>query len=205
MKSLREYIIVAGKDLKEELNHKFLLNHKLNKQIQNKKSNIKFASSNVKLNFDYPVLKKLNNNQEYEYELIGNKTLKIPKAKFFVFKDNYRNKLHICSIEDMIGLFSCNYDDYDFEDFNSKYIVAAFDDIKDAVMFAIEDMGYEGDFGNSEEIEDWLENQRGKRKKYYDSIDFMIQALNGEVTNDDYDFDPMPILTYVEDVSNVKK
>ena len=103
MKSLREYIIVAGKDLKEELNHKFLLNHKLNKQIQNKKSNIKFASSNAKLNFDYPVLKKLNNNEKYEYELIGNKTLKIPKAKFFVFKDNYRNKLHICSIEDMIG------------------------------------------------------------------------------------------------------
>ena len=99
--------------------------------------------------------------------------------------------MHICSIEDMIGLFSYNYDDYDFEDFNSKYIVAAFDDIKDAVMFAIEDMGYEGDFGNSEEIEDWLENQRGKRKKYYDSIDFMIQTLNGEFTNDDYDFDPI--------------
>ena len=63
--------------------------------------------------------------------------------------------------------------------------MGAFDPLEDAVKFAIEDMGYVGDFNNIENLKNWIdENHTGK---YYDSEKFMKNVLDGNITDDNYE------------------
>lgn len=109
----------------------------------------------------FPVIKELNDNSEYDYEFLKYKDVKVPKAKFYIFKDEYHNCLHIGTLSDLLVQVAAAY--FDFEDFDASYIVKTFDNIKDAVKYAIEN----------------------NPKKYYDSRDFMDSVLEDDITDDD--------------------
>lgn len=171
MKSLKSY-------LTEETHNNFLVNKKIKNKIQ--KSWV--STTKAKRDIDFPILKQ-SSDPSYDFEYKGSRKVTIPDTKFYVFKDNYHHQLHICNFEDIIQGIGSWYEDY--EDFNPKYIVGAFDTLEDAVKFAIEDMGYVGDFNDIENLKDWIdENHTGK---YYDSEKFMKNVLDGNITDDNYE------------------
>lgn len=111
----------------------------------------------VSTTFNFPVLKK--NGNEYDFEKWRKVT--IPKGKFYVYKDEYHGNLHIASLSDIMGMIACAY--WDFEDFDASYIVKTFDNLKDAAKYA-EKVGTD---------------------HFYDSKDFIEQAKNGEIDEDE--------------------
>ena len=117
----------------------------------------------------FPVLRDITDDKDksygYDYvEFVRWKDVKIPKAKFYIYKDEYMGCLHIGTISDLLSLLGAAY--FDFEDFDASYIVKSFDHIKDAVKYAM-DSG----------------------KKFYDSKEFMDDVMNGEYTDDDLYWD----------------
>ena len=117
----------------------------------------------------FPVLRDISDDKDkgygYDYvEFVRWKDVKIPKAKFYIYKDEYMGCLHIGTISDLLSLLGAAY--FDFEDFDASYIVKSFDHIKDAVKYAM-DSG----------------------KKFYDSKEFMDGVMNGEYTDDDLYWD----------------
>ena len=117
----------------------------------------------------FPVLRDITDDKDksygYDYvEFVGWKDVKIPRAKFYIYKDEYVGCLHIGTISDLLSLLGAAY--FDFEDFDASYIIKSFDHIKDAVKYAM-DSG----------------------KKFYDSKEFMDGVMNGEYTDDDLYWD----------------
>ena len=113
----------------------------------------------------FPVLKQITSGSyDGAFEFVRWKDVKVPKAKFYIYKDEYHHCLHIGTLSDLLGLLGSAY--FDFEDFDASYIVKSFDNIKDAVKYAM-DSG----------------------KKFYDSKEFMDGVMNGEYTDDDLYWD----------------
>ena len=113
----------------------------------------------------FPVLKQITSGSyDGAFEFVRWKDVKVPKAKFYIYKDEYHQCLHIGTLSDLLGLLGSAY--FDFEDFDASYIVKSFDNIKDAVKYAM-DSG----------------------KKFYDSKEFMDGVMNGEYTDDDLYWD----------------
>ena len=128
----------------------------------------------------FPVLRDISDDKDkgygYDYvEFVRWKDVKIPKAKFYTYKDEYMGCLHIGTISDLLSLLGAAY--FDFEDFDASYIVKSFDHIKDAVKYAM-DSG----------------------KKFYDSKEFMDGVMNGDITDEDcYWVGPSPIIMQLMD------
>lgn len=95
-----------------------------------------------------------------EYDFVGFKDVKIPNAKYYIFKDEYHKALHIGTLSDINGLIATCY--MDFEDFDASNIVASFDTIKEAVAYA-----------------------QNSKKKFCDSSYFMYQVESGTITDED--------------------
>ena len=119
----------------------------------------------------FPVLKQITSGSyDGAFEFVGWKDVKIPKAKFYIYKDEYVGCLHIGTISDLLSLLGAAY--FDFEDFDASYIIKSFEHIKDAVKYAM-DSG----------------------KKFYDSKEFMDGVMNGDITDEDcYWVGPSPII-----------
>lgn len=109
---------------------------------------------------------KYNNSPNWnkypdEFTFDGYKDVKIPNAKFYIFKDEYHKALHIGTLSDInCSIGSCYMD---FEDFDASYIVATFDSIKEAVAYA----------------------RKNSKKYFYDSQKFMDDVESGFITDDD--------------------
>ena len=113
----------------------------------------------------FPVLKQIiSGSDDGAFEFVRWKDVKVPKAKFYIYKDEYHHCLHIGTLSDLLCLLGSAY--FDYEDFDASYIVKSFDNIKDAVKYAM-DSG----------------------KKFYDSKEFMDDVMNGEYTDDDLYWD----------------
>lgn len=117
----------------------------------------------------FPVLRDITDDKDksygYDYvEFVRWKDVKIPRAKFYIYKDEYMGCLHIGTISDLLSLLGAAY--FDFEDFDASYIIKSFDHIKDAVKYA-----------------------RKSGEKFYDSEEFMDDVMNGEYTDDDLYWD----------------
>ena len=113
----------------------------------------------------FPVLKQITSgSDDGAFEFVRWKDVKVPKAKFYIYKDEYHHCLHIGTLSDLLCLLGSDY--FDYEDFDASYIVKSFDNIKDAVKYAM-DSG----------------------KKFYDSKEFMDGVMNGEYTDDDLYWD----------------
>lgn len=132
----------------------------------------------------FPVLKQITSGSyDGAFEFVRWKDVKVPKAKFYIYKDEYHHCLHIGTLSDLLGLLGSAY--FDFEDFDASYIVKSFDNIKDAVKYAM-DSG----------------------KKFYDSKEFMDGVMNGEYTDDDLYWDGpgssiIDIMLYWTDILNL--
>lgn len=100
------------------------------------------------------------NKQPDEFTFDGYKDVKIPNAKFYIFKDEYHKALHIGTLSDINGCIGSCY--MDFEDFDASYIVATFDSLKEAVAYA-----------------------RKSKKNFYDTKQFMDDVESGNITDDD--------------------
>lgn len=81
---------------------------------------------------NFPVLKDINNVDECEF--VKWRKITIPKAKFYVYKDEYAKKLHIGTLSDILCQIGSLY--FDFEDFDASNIVKGFEHAKDAVEYA---------------------------------------------------------------------
>ena len=113
----------------------------------------------------FPVLKQITSgSDDGAYEFVRWKDVKVPKAKFYIYKDEYHKCLHIGTLSDLLCLLGSAY--FDYEDFDASYIVKSFDNIKDAVKYAMD-----------------------SSKKFYDSKEFMDDVMNGEYTDDDLYWD----------------
>lgn len=113
----------------------------------------------------FPVLKQITSgSDDGAFKFVKWKDVKVPKAKFYIYKDEYHHCLHIGTLSDLLGLLGSAY--FDYEDFDASYIVKSFDNIKDAVKYA-----------------------RSSGKKFYDSDEFMDDVMNGEYTDDDLYWD----------------
>ena len=113
----------------------------------------------------FPVLKQITSgSDDGAFKFIRWKDVKVPKAKFYIYKDEYHQCLHIGTLSDLLGLLGSAY--FDYEDFDASYIVKSFDNIKDAVKYA-----------------------RKSGEKFYDSDEFMDDVMNGEYTDDDLYWD----------------
>ena len=113
----------------------------------------------------FPVLKQITSGSyDGAFEFVRWKDVKVPKAKFYIYKDEYHHCLHIGTLSDLLGLLGSAY--FDYEDFDASYIVKSFDNIKDAVKYAM-----------------------NSGKKFYDSKEFMDGVMNGEYTDDDLYWD----------------
>ena len=113
----------------------------------------------------FPVLKQITSGSyDGAFEFVRWKDVKVPKAKFYIYKDEYHHCLHIGTLSDLLCLLGSDY--FDYEDFDASYIVKSFDNIKDAVKYAM-----------------------NSGKKFYDSKEFMDGVMNGEYTDDDLYWD----------------
>ena len=113
----------------------------------------------------FPVLKQITSgSDDGAFEFVRWKDVKVPKAKFYIYKDEYHHCLHIGTLSDLLVLLGSDY--FDYEDFDASYIVKSFDNIKDAVKYA-----------------------RKSGEKFYDSDEFMDDVMNGEYTDDDLYWD----------------
>ena len=129
----------------------------------------------LKVNLPSVVIESLDLKLDDYVEFVRWKDVKIPKAKFYIYKDEYMGCLHIGTISDLLSLLGAAY--FDFEDFDASYIVKSFDHIKDAVKYAM-DSG----------------------KKFYDSKEFMDGVMNGDITDEDcYWVGPSPIIMQLMD------
>ena len=132
----------------------------------------------------FPVLKQITSGSyDGAFEFVRWKDVKVPKAKFYIYKDEYHHCLHIGTLSDLLGLLGSAY--FDFEDFDASYIVKSFDNIKDAVKYA-----------------------RKSGEKFYDSDEFMDDVMNGEYTDDDLYWDGpgssiIDIMLYWTDILNL--
>lgn len=111
----------------------------------------------------FPVLNRVGGRTD-SYEFKKWKDVKVPKAKFYIYKDEYHKCLHIGTLSDLLGLLGSAY--YDFEDFDASYIIKSFDTLKDAVKYA-----------------------RSSGKKFYDSNEFMNDVIEGNIVDSDLYWD----------------
>ena len=111
----------------------------------------------------FPVLNRVGDRTD-SYEFKQWKDVKVPKAKFYIYKDEYHKCLHIGTLSDLLGLLGSAY--YDFEDFDASYIIKSFDTLKDAVKYA-----------------------RNSGKKFYDSDEFMNDVIEGNIVDSDLYWD----------------
>lgn len=111
----------------------------------------------------FPVLSRVGGRTD-SYEFKQWKDVKVPKAKFYIYKDEYHKCLHIGTLSDLLGLLGSAY--YDFEDFDASYIIKSFDTLKDAVKYA-----------------------RSSGKKFYDSDEFMNEVIEGNIVDSDLYWD----------------
>lgn len=161
-----KFAIAAGKALEKELNgYKPVPGDKSKKNVVAAAS--KFIGSNPDMKklaktdsvaktqtLHFPVCKQLND--DFDYEFVKYKDVKIPEGKFCIFKDTYRGAYHISTINDMFATVGCFY--YDFEDFDASYIIKTFDSLEEAAQYALND----------------------KKHDYVDSEEFIESAANGE-------------------------
>ena len=111
----------------------------------------------------FPVLNRVGGRTD-SYEFKRWKDVKVPKAKFYIYKDEYHKCLHIGTLSDLLGLLGSAY--YDFEDFDARYIIKSFDTLKDAVKYA-----------------------RNSGRKFYDSDEFMNDVIEGNIVDSDLYWD----------------
>lgn len=131
------------------------------------KSFVKAAPASEMRTIKFPVMKDISDDKDnpWDYaEFVKWRDVKIPKAKFYIYRDEYCGDFHIGTISDLLSLIGAAY--FDYEDFDASYIVKSFDHIKDAVKYAL-DSG----------------------KKFSDSDEFMDDVMNGEYTDDDLYWD----------------
>lgn len=113
----------------------------------------------------FPVLKQITSgSDDGAFKFVKWKDVKVPKAKFYIYKDEYHHCLHIGTLSDLLGLLGSAY--FDYEDFDASYIVKSFDNIKDAVKYA-----------------------RSSGKKFYDSDEFMDDVIEGNIVDSDLYWD----------------
>lgn len=111
----------------------------------------------------FPVLSRVGSRTD-SYKFKQWKDVKVPKAKFYIYKDEYHKCLHIGTLSDLLGLLGSAY--YDFEDFDASYIIKSFDTLKDAVKYA-----------------------KSSGKKFYDSDEFMNDVIEGNIVDSDLYWD----------------
>lgn len=113
----------------------------------------------------FPIIKQITSgSDDRAFKFVKWKDVKVPKAKFYIYKDEYHNCLHIGILSDLLGLLGSAY--FDYEDFDASYIVKSFDNIKDAVKYA-----------------------RSSGKKFYDSDEFMDNVIEGNIVDSDLYWD----------------
>ena len=113
----------------------------------------------------FPILKQITSgSDDGAFKFVKWKDVKVPKAKFYIYKDEYHHCLHIGTLSDLLGLLGSAY--FDYEDFDASYIVKSFDNIKDAVKYA-----------------------RSSGKKFYDSDEFMDDVIEGNIVDSDLYWD----------------
>lgn len=113
----------------------------------------------------FPILKQITSgSDDGAFKFVKWKDVKVPKAKFYIYKDEYHHCLHIGTLSDLLGLLGSAY--FDYEDFDANYIVKSFDNIKDAVKYA-----------------------RSSGKKFYDSDEFMNDVIEGNIVDSDLYWD----------------
>ena len=123
------------------------------------KSLVKVDPASKTNTIKFPVLSEVGGRTD-SYEFKRWKDVKVPKAKFYIFKDEYHDALHIGTLSDLLGLIGSAY--FDFEDFDASYVVKSFDSIKDAVKYAIH-----------------------SGKEFADSDKFMNDVMNDAITDED--------------------
>ena len=90
------------------------------------KSLIKAEPASEIRTIKFPVLRDITDDKDksygYDYvEFVRWKDVKIPRAKFYIYKDEYMGCLHIGTISDLLSLLGAAY--FDFEDFDASYII----------------------------------------------------------------------------------
>ena len=107
------------------------------------------------------------------------KKLKLPEAKYIIFKDKYRyNKIHFSDIGDFIYSVASAQDD--FENFNpDKDILYASNDLKDIMEWYFTYTGLK-DFPSKNNIDEWVSKNESKfESKCIDNLKVIAEVYLG--------------------------
>ena len=139
-----------------------------------------FESSNKYYDLDIPKIDE-ESGELYKDGVVGN--VRIPAAKYYLFKDNYLGSvLHLGNIDDLVATLTMFYES-DFEDFNPKKdIVYCSDNLVDVIAHYFKIFGirppHKGD-----DIDEFVEKYEGKFDGH-DELESLVQMYLGEM---DYD------------------
>ena len=115
--------------------------------------------------------------------------VKIPLAKWYIYKDKYHGRLHIASLNDMRASIIVWHTSY--EDFSPEDIIYSADTLKEIMDYCIKESNINinvDDFDSADELWDSYIPEKIKNKLHlYDSDSFIANAIfNGKTGNEHY-------------------
>ena len=115
--------------------------------------------------------------------------VKIPLAKWYIYKDKYHGRLHIASLNDMRASIIVWHTSY--EDFSPEDIIYSADTLKEIMDYCIKESTINinvDNFDSADELWDSYIPEKIKNKLHlYDSDSFIANAIfNGETGNEHY-------------------
>ena len=115
--------------------------------------------------------------------------VKIPLAKWYIYKDKYHGRLHIASLNDMRASIIVWHTSY--EDFSPEDIIYSADTLKEIMDYCIKQSNININVDNFDSADDLLDSripQKIQTKlRLYDSDSFIANAIfNGKTGNERY-------------------
>ena len=115
--------------------------------------------------------------------------VKIPLAKWYIYKDKYHGRLHIASLNDMRASIIVWHTSY--EDFSPEDIIYSADTLKEIMNYCIKQANVNiniDNFDSADELWDSYIPEKIKNKLHlYDSDSFIANAIfNGKTGNEHY-------------------
>lgn len=155
----------------------YLHNHLCGKQL--------FESSHKYYDLDIPKIDS-SLGELYKDAVVGN--VRIPVAKYYLFKDNYLGSvLHLGNIDDLVATLTLFYES-DFEDFNPKKdIVYCSDNLVDVIGHYFKITGITPP-RKGDDIGDFVEKYKDEFDGH-DELESLFQMYLGEMDYEDFGYD----------------
>lgn len=184
------------KDLSKYISNKFEKTPSLNNYITEKVligKNTKFSKNTatvflVKTDEDDDDWRPLSNGITDDMTV---DEVKIPLAKWYIYKDKYHGRLHIASLNDMRASIIVWHTSY--EDFSPEDIIYSADTLKEIMDYCIKQANVNINIDNFDSVDELWDSRIPEKIKtklrLYDSDSFIANAIFNGKTGNEHDLD----------------